>query len=126
MHVTLDEAKKHLNVEQEYTEDDNYIETLIDVAEAKVAKELCVKVEELATIEEGSKLIPHPIKQAILLNIGMYYANREEVTYTQSKPLEQGSKYLLALYRDTRNESRTIDRKSYHPAPESDKRFKRR
>lgn len=100
MHVTLDEAKKHLNVEQEYTEDDNYIETLIDVAEAKVAKELCVKVEELATIEEGSKLIPHPIKQAILLNIGMYYANREEVTYTQSKPLEQGSKYLLALYRD--------------------------
>lgn len=100
MQVTLDEAKKHLNVEQEYTEDDNYIETLIDVAEAKVAKELCVKVEELATIEEGSKLIPHPIKQAILLNIGMYYANREEVTYTQSKPLEQGSKYLLALYRD--------------------------
>ena len=100
MHVTLDEAKKHLNVEQEYTEDDNYIETLIDVAEAKVAKELCVKVEELATIEEGSKLIPHPIKQAILLNIGMYYANREELTYTQSKPLEQGSKYLIALYRD--------------------------
>lgn len=100
MYVTLDEAKKHLNVEQEYTEDDNYIETLIDVAEAKVAKELCVKVEELATIEEGSELIPHPIKQAILLNIGMYYANREEVTYTQSKPLEQGSRYLLALYRD--------------------------
>jgi hypothetical protein len=100
MYVTLDEAKKNLNVEQEYTEDDNYIETLIDVAEAKVAKELCVKVEELATIEEGSELIPHPIKQAILLNIGMYYANREEVTYTQSKPLEQGSRYLLALYRD--------------------------
>lgn len=100
MYVTLDEAKKHLNVEQEYTEDDNYIETLIDVAEAKVAKELCVKVEELATIEECSELIPHPIKQAILLNIGMYYANREEVTYTQSKPLEQGSRYLLALYRD--------------------------
>lgn len=100
MYVTLDEAKKHLNVEQEYTEDDNYIETLIDVAEAKVAKELCVKVEELATIEEGSELIPHPIKQAILLNIGMYYANREEVTYTQTKPLEQGSRYLLALYRD--------------------------
>lgn len=100
MHVTLDEAKKHLNVEKEYTEDDTLIEMYIDVAETKVAKELCVKVEELATLEEGSKLIPHPIKQAILLNIGMYYANREEVTYTQSKPLEQGSKYLIALYRD--------------------------
>lgn len=100
MYVTLDEAKRHLNVEQEYTEDDTYITSLIDIAEAKVAKELCVKVEELATLEEGSELIPHPIKQAILLNIGMYYANREEVTYTQSKPLEQGSKYLIALYRD--------------------------
>lgn len=100
MHVTLDEAKKHLNVEEEYTEDDTLIEMYIDVAEAKVAKELCVKVEELATLEEGSELIPHPIKQAILLNVGMYYASREELTYTQSKPLEQGSKYLIALYRD--------------------------
>ncbi|WP_415940707.1 head-tail connector protein [Phocaeicola coprocola] len=99
MYITLDEAKKHLNVEKEYTEDDTLIEMYIDVAEAKVAKELCVTVEGLAEID-GGESIPYPIKQAILLNVGMYYANREELTYTQSKPLEQGSKYLLSLYRD--------------------------
>ena len=98
-YITLEEAKKHLNVELDYTDDDKNIESLVDVAEAKVAKELCVKVEELATIDGGSQ-IPHPLKQAILLNVGLFYANREEVTYTQGKSHIQGSLYLISLYRD--------------------------
>lgn len=99
IYISLGEAKKHLNVEEDYTEDDKYIESLVDVAEAKVAKELCVKVEELAAIDSSGQL-PHPLKQAILLNVGLYYANREEVTYTQGKSLVQGSLYLISLYRD--------------------------
>lgn len=44
MYITLDEAKKHLNVESDFTEDDSYITSLIEVAEAKVAAELCLKI----------------------------------------------------------------------------------
>ncbi len=99
MYVTLELAKKHLNVEDEYEGEDLYIESLIAVAEGKVAKELCVTVDELATID-GGKDIPAPLRQAILLSIGAYYAFREEVTTIQSRPLEQGVKYLVSLYRD--------------------------
>lgn len=98
-YVTLELAKRHLNVEEVYTDEDAYIESLIDVAEAKVAKELCMSLDELATIDGGEE-IPAPLKQAMLLSMGAYYANREEVTAIQTRPLEQGVKYLVSLYRD--------------------------
>lgn len=100
MYVTLELAKMHLNVEDSYTGDDLYIESLIEVAEEKVAKELCLGgAGELAGVG-GGEGIPAPLRQAVLLSIGLYYNNREEVTYIQSKPLEQGVRHLIALYRD--------------------------
>ena len=100
MYITLDEAKKHLNVESDFTEDDSYITSLIEVAEAKVAAELCLKsTDDLKTLR-GGEVIPPPIKQAIMLTIGLYYNNREEVTVSQTHPLAQGALHLIQLYRD--------------------------
>lgn len=98
-YATLDMAKRHLNIEDAFTDDDCYIEALIDVAEEKVAAELCTDVESMASIgkDEG---IPKPLIQAILLTIGAYYTNREDITTVQTKPLEQGVKYLTQLYRN--------------------------
>lgn len=98
-YVTLELAKQHLNVEESYKDDDGYISGLIEVAEGKVAKELSVKKEDLATIDGGED-IPAPLVQAILLNIGGYYASREEITVVQTRPLVQGALYLVDLYRD--------------------------
>lgn len=98
-YVDLQLVKRHLNVEDDFTEDDEYIELLVSVAEEKVAKELCVAVEDLVAID-GGKDIPAPLKQAILLSVGGYYEYREEITTIQSRPLEQGVKYLTSLYRD--------------------------
>ena len=36
MYVTLDEAKKHLNVDADFTDDDAYITSLIEVSEDSV------------------------------------------------------------------------------------------
>lgn len=100
MYITLDEAKKHLNVESDFTEDDEYISSLIEVAEAKVAAELCLKsTDDLKTLR-GGEVIPPPIKQAIMLTIGLYYNNREEVTVSQTHTLDQGALHLIQLYRD--------------------------
>lgn len=100
MYITLDEAKKHLNVESDFTEDDEYISSLIEVAEAKVAAELCLKsTDDLKTLR-GGEVIPPPIKQAIMLTIGLYYNNREEVTASQTHTLAQGALHLIQLYRD--------------------------
>lgn len=98
-YATLDMAKRHLNIEDAFTDDDQYIESLIEVAEEKVAAELCMKVEDMATINRGGSL-PAPLLQAILLTIGAYYTNREDITTVQTKPLEYGVKYLTQLYRN--------------------------
>lgn len=99
MYLTVDIVKKHLNIEPSFSEDDSYIELLIEVAEERVAKELCMPADELAHIDGGDE-IPKPLISAMLLIVGSYYNNREEVTAVQTKPLEQGVKYILALYRD--------------------------
>lgn len=92
--------KKHLNVESDFTEDDSYITSLIEVAEAKVAAELCLKsTDDLKTLR-GGEVIPPPIKQAIMLTIGLYYDKREEVTVSQTHTLAQGALHLIQLYRD--------------------------
>ena len=96
---TLDMAKRHLNIEDAFTDDDCYIEAVIDVAEEKVAAELCTDVESMASIGKDGG-IPKPLIQAILLTIGAYYTNREDITTVQTKPLEQGVKYLTELYRN--------------------------
>lgn len=98
-YATLEMAKRHLNIEDTFTDDDSYINSLIDVAEEKVAKELCMDVDSLATLGSGNT-IPPTILQAILLSIGGYYTNREDITAIQTRPLEYGVKYLTQLYRD--------------------------
>lgn len=98
-YVTLDMAKRHLNIEPSYTDEDSYIEALIIATEEKTAKELCVPVEGLATID-GGDTIPAPLVQAMLLCIGAYYANRENTAYATLKEIPQGAKYLVDLYRD--------------------------
>ena len=40
MYVTLEEAKRHLQIDSEYDGDDLYINSLIDAAEAAVANHL--------------------------------------------------------------------------------------
>lgn len=99
LYATLDMAKRHLNIEDAFTDDDLYIEGLISVAEEKVAAELCMSAENMADINKGGSL-PAPLIQAILLTIGAYYTNREDITTVQTRPLEYGVKYLTQLYRN--------------------------
>ncbi len=98
-YVQLELAKRHLNVESSFTEDDSYIECLIEVGEEDIAKELCVSVDELETIDGGTK-IPAPLRHAILLTIGTYYNNRENISTANLREIPRGAKYLTDLYRD--------------------------
>lgn len=99
-YLTLEIVKKHLSVEASFTEDDAYIEVLCDVAEAKVARELDVEVSALATIGGGNEL-PKPLLQAMLLTVAHYYASREDAGAAISRPIEQGSIWLIQLYRQS-------------------------
>lgn len=93
MYITLAEAKKHLNIDTVFTDDDTYIQSLINVAENVVQQHIDV---ELSSFE----VLPSPLKQAMLLLIGNYYANRESVTFGAATPLPHAYQYLIALYKN--------------------------
>lgn len=78
MYITLVEAKKHLNIEQDFHEDDTYILYLVEVAEAVVARYIC---QPLIDLEDPNHHIPAPLKHAAMLYMGDLYANRESNSF---------------------------------------------
>ena len=78
MYITIDEAKKHLNVDDSYKDDDTYIGDLIKVAEDSVAQHLDIALDDL--VVDG--VLPSAISHSILLMVGNLYANREPVAYS--------------------------------------------
>ena len=97
MYISLELAKKHLNIESGYTDDDQYIEMLIGVAEEAVLKHTNEDIEVL--MEKGGGSIPAPIINAALLMLGHMYQNREIVA-TKTAELPLAYEYLIALYQN--------------------------
>lgn len=95
MYVTLEEVKRHLQIDEDYPGDDLYINTLVDAAEVTVANH--IKYDSLhEAFPEGA--IPLPVKHAILLMVGNLYANRESVAFAQSYNVPLSYEYLLGPY----------------------------
>lgn len=96
MYIDLDTAKKHLNIEPTFVEDDEYILSLIDVAEQAVRVHTN---EDFATLADNNGgCLPAPIQQAILLMVGHLYQNREPVAKGSELPLSYT--YLIRLYQN--------------------------
>lgn len=95
MYITVNEAKKHLNIDASFTDDDNYISGLILVAEDAVSKHLDIALEDL--VVDGT--LPSAIIHSILLMVGNLYANREAVAYTTVAKVPYTLEYLLGLYK---------------------------
>lgn len=97
-YVDLQLAKRHLNVEESFMEDDEYIGGLIEAAETVVEKDIC---EDLSTlVEENGGKLPAPLRQCILLMVGQFYANREPVAFAQSAEVPLSYSHLVSLYRN--------------------------
>lgn len=97
MYLQLYEAKSHLNVNQDYHEDDEYIVNLIMVAENILQKHLDIELKEL---EDGEGNLPQPILHAMLVLVASFYATRESVTYASARPMPHSYEYLIALYKN--------------------------
>lgn len=72
-YITLEEAKAQ--VVCEHSEDDDYLLTLIDVAEASLAGSSGINRPLSEVLEEGE--LPPPLKHAAKLLIGTLYRDRE-------------------------------------------------
>jgi hypothetical protein len=108
MYITLQQAKKHLNLDDLFIDDDDYIASLISVAEAAVELHINQPLTGLTTNfnvgGETVNVLPAPICQAALLMIGNLYANREMVSFSM-KTLEIpfNYRYLLDFYKNYSN-----------------------
>lgn len=94
--MTLNEVKKHLNIDESFTEDDDYITSLIKVAEDAVAKNENIALNDM--IEDGE--LPPSVKHSILLLVGNLYNNREATSYSVPSEVPYAYKYLVNLNRN--------------------------
>lgn len=95
MYITLEQAKKHLLVDESFTTDDAYILSLIAVAEDSVQQHLDIVLRELL----AGDTLPPAIIHAMLLMIGNLYTNREPVGFGSIAKLPYNYEYLLGLYK---------------------------
>lgn len=94
-YITLNEAKKHLNVDEDFIDDDNYITALIDMAEVVIANHIHDTLADLEVVGE----LPLPLIHAIKLMISNFYENREPVAIgTIATKLPFSFEYLLDSY----------------------------
>lgn len=102
MYLTIEQAKKHLNLEAEFIEDDSYITSLIQVAEAAVELHINQKLVDIAAI--NGEVLPLPLLHAMLLMVGNLYANRESVSMNgKASEIPFNYRYLLDFYKNYSN-----------------------
>ena len=94
MYISLEKCKKHLNIDKDFTEDDNYIMSLIEVAEEIVQRHIGYRFEDI--LVDGQ--LPMALQHAMLLLIGQFYANREAVTFGSASELPLAYNYILQLF----------------------------
>lgn len=95
MYVTLKEAKRHLQIDEDFKDDDEYIIALIQVAEDAVAKYLDIPLASL--LEDG--FLPSSIVHSILLMLSNLYANREPVAFSNPVKVPYTLEFLLGFYK---------------------------
>lgn len=93
-YITLAELKQHLKVE--VSADDTYLTTLIGVAETAIGNELG---KPLSWYEDDDGNIPTPLMQAIMIQAGDLYNNRESVAFAAPSEVPRTLEYLLNPYK---------------------------
>jgi len=98
MYIQLYQIKKHLNLDESFHDDDEYLVDLEQVAEEVVEKHIDDDFEQLVLSNSG--VLPVGITHAMLLFIGNMYANRESVAFVSSNEIPFAYQYLLDQYKN--------------------------
>ena len=97
MYLQLYQIKKHLNIDDDFHCDDEYLVELAQAAQTVVEVHLDRPLDSLEN-EEG--FIPSPLTQAMLLLVGTWYASRESVSFASNSVLPHSYDYIIALYKN--------------------------
>lgn len=95
-YLNLELIKNHLNL-QNFSDDDTYLQHLGSAVEFVVERDIDKKLTTIAQ-ENGGEL-PPSLLHAMLLLLGTYYANRENVSYASCVEVPKTYQYICDLYR---------------------------
>ena len=101
MYLQLYQIKKHLNIDEDFHSDDEYLVELAQAAQNVVEVHLDRPLDSLEN-EEG--YIPSSLTQAMLLLVGTWYANRESISFAGTYVLPHSYDYIIALYKNYNRE----------------------
>lgn len=93
MYITLSEAKDHLRVDRGWRGEDPYILSLIEAAESAVEKLADRPLSDC--LVRGA--LETTLKQAALLLVGHWFANREAAAFAQASEPPYAVRTLVAL-----------------------------
>lgn len=96
MYIDTVILKKHLNIDESFIGDDEYIKALYMAAEQAVENHIARPLSEI--VDERGKL-PPSVRHAILLLVGHLYANRESVSFATATEIPLAYQYLLQPYK---------------------------
>ena len=96
IYLKLYQIKRHLNIDERFQEDDEYLLELAEVAQAAVEKHLDRKLSDIA--KDNGGVLPPPIVHAMRLLIGEYYQQRESISYSSTQIVPLAYEYLLTPY----------------------------
>jgi hypothetical protein len=95
-YLNLELIKNHLNL-QNFSDDDMYLQHLGSAVEFVVERDIDKKLSKIA--EENGGEFPPSLLHAMLLLLGTYYANRENVSYASCVEVPKTYAYICDLYR---------------------------
>ena len=88
--------KKHVRAD-DFADDDEYLEHLLDAAEASVVASTNRTFQELAGYNDGD--FPVPLKHAVMMLAAHWYNQRESVSSTQMSEVPDSLQALVKPYR---------------------------
>lgn len=95
MYISIEKAKRILNLEPDYTVDDDLIEMMIEASEASVENEIHRPLQDLVGPENA---LPKPLQMAILKLVQHMYDNQGIVAYTSVNEIPYSFKFLFTPY----------------------------
>lgn len=93
MICTINELKQNLNIESNYTDEDEFLLYLLEVAEEVIFNYLDKTKEDYNTI-------PSSVKYAILIIASQYYENRTAITHGTANKIPFTLELLLSKERN--------------------------
>lgn len=95
-YLNLELIKNHLNL-QNFSDDDKYLQHLASAVEFVVERDIDKKLTTIAQENDGE--LPPSLLHAMLLLLGSYYANRENISYASCVEVPKTYAYICDLYR---------------------------